>query len=79
MRFTPIASSSQGNAYIVEDGKTTLLLECGLARRTLNTRLEKKLGITFTGVCCNGDSENRADFVDADDSCDGWKAWGSEP
>ena len=46
MRFTPIASSSQGNAYIVEDGKTTLLLECGLARRTLNKRLEKKLGIT---------------------------------
>ncbi len=34
---------------------------------------------TFTGVCCNGDSGNRADFVDADDSCDGWKAWGSEP
>lgn len=46
MRFTPIASSSQGNAYIVEDGKTTLLLECGLARRALNKRLEKKLGIT---------------------------------
>ena len=35
MTFEALASSSHGNAYIVGDGKTTLLLECGLAHRTL--------------------------------------------
>lgn len=27
----------------------------------------------FNGVCCNGDSENRADFMDADDYCEAWE------
>ena len=27
----------------------------------------------FEGVCCNGDSEYRADFVDADDTCEEWE------
>lgn len=27
----------------------------------------------FSGVCCNGDSECRADFVDADDGCEEWE------
>ena len=40
MRFQAIASSSHGNAYLVEDGQTRILLECGLAFRTL----QKKLG-----------------------------------
>lgn len=35
MRFVPLASSSHGNAYIVEDQETRLLLECGLSRRKL--------------------------------------------
>lgn len=26
----------------------------------------------FEGVCCNADSENCADYVMLDDSCDGW-------
>lgn len=27
----------------------------------------------FEGVCCNGDSEYRADFRDADDECRYWE------
>lgn len=27
----------------------------------------------FEGVCCNGNSEHRADFMDTDDSCDKWE------
>ena len=27
----------------------------------------------FSGVCCNGDSEHRADFTDRNDSCECWE------
>ena len=35
MRFTALASSSAGNAYIVDDSETRILLECGISRRKL--------------------------------------------
>lgn len=38
MKFEPLASSSHGNAYIVSDSQTRILLECGLAFRTLQKR-----------------------------------------
>ena len=27
----------------------------------------------FTGACCNGESENRAEFMDGKDGCDKWE------
>lgn len=27
----------------------------------------------FCGVCCNGDSEHRADFIDAESGCEEWE------
>lgn len=27
----------------------------------------------FCGVCCNGDSEHRADFMDAESGCGEWE------
>lgn len=27
----------------------------------------------FEGVCCNGDSENRADFTGPEDGCEEWE------
>lgn len=27
----------------------------------------------YDGVCCNGDSENRAGFMDLDGSCEKWE------
>lgn len=35
MTFDAIASSSHGNAYIVSDGETRILLECGISHRRL--------------------------------------------
>lgn len=35
MKFISLASSSHGNAYIVDDGKTQVLIECGVSHRKL--------------------------------------------
>lgn len=40
MIFTPLASSSHGNAYLLEDGASRILIECGVPYR----RLQKLLG-----------------------------------
>jgi phosphoribosyl 1,2-cyclic phosphodiesterase len=38
LEFTPLASSSHGNAYIVDDGQTRLLLEAGLQAKRFRER-----------------------------------------
>lgn len=43
MIFTPIASSSAGNAYLVDDGESRLLLECGIPVKRLQTALDYKV------------------------------------
>lgn len=45
--FRSLASSSAGNAYVVDDGESRLLLECGLPFR----RLSKGLGFTVSALC----------------------------
>lgn len=47
MRFKPLASSSAGNAYIVDDGVSRLLVECGVPYR----RLKKLTGFDTTSFC----------------------------
>lgn len=48
MRFVPLASSSAGNAYIVEEpGGGKLLLECGLTYK----RLTRLAGYRLSGLC----------------------------
>ncbi|MCD8368279.1 MAG: MBL fold metallo-hydrolase [Clostridiales bacterium] len=42
MIFTPLASSSAGNAYLVTDGESRILLECGIPFR----RLQRILSFT---------------------------------
>lgn len=44
MRFEVLASSSKGNAYILDDKQTRILLECGIAHRTL----QKLSGFTLS-------------------------------
>ncbi len=46
MTFTSLASSSLGNAYVVSDGQTVLLLECGLPVR----ELQKRMGFQLSGI-----------------------------
>ncbi len=46
MMFTSLASSSHGNCYVVSDGATTVLLECGIPFR----RLKKALGFDLSAV-----------------------------
>lgn len=35
MTFTSLASSSKGNCYLVDDGQTALMLECGISYRRI--------------------------------------------
>ena len=46
MRFEALASSSKGNAYLVIDGDTHILLECGLTHK----KLSQLLGFALTDV-----------------------------
>lgn len=39
MNFYPLASSSHGNAYLLDDGETRILLECGVSYRRLRQLL----------------------------------------
>ena len=47
MTFTSLASSSRGNCYIVSDGKTAILLECGLRF----SQLKKRMGSQLREIC----------------------------
>lgn len=43
MTFVSLASSSAANAYLVSDGETVILLECGLPMRELKKRMSYEL------------------------------------
>jgi len=46
MIFTSLASSSHGNCYVVSDGSTGILLECGISFR----RIKKELGFDMSAI-----------------------------
>lgn len=47
MIFTPLFSSSKGNCYLVSDGDSALLLECGVSM----SRVKKALGFDLSPIC----------------------------
>lgn len=46
MTFTSLASSSHGNCYVVSDGETAILLECGISFR----RIKNGLGFDLSAI-----------------------------
>lgn len=46
MNFIPLASSSHGNAYIVDDGASRILIECGVSFQ----KLRKLTGFGLSGI-----------------------------
>ena len=50
MQVIPLASSSKGNAYLVEHDGAVILIDCGLSYRELKKRLSEKL--VKTGQTC---------------------------
>lgn len=66
MKFTPLASSSRGNAYLVDDGESVLLLECGLSHRKLS-KLIREAGYAVTrlsGVLISHEHKDHAQCWD---------------
>ncbi len=67
-----IASGSSGNAYRIDDGKTPLLLECGLSFRELQKALEFKVS-SLAGVLVSHSHKDHCKgiqgFIDAGTDC----------
>ena len=58
-----------------ENGPTVLLAALEWERRTSMTKCcaTCRWYAEFEGVCCNGDSEYRADFTEPEDCCEEWE------
>lgn len=63
MRFEALASSSHGNAYIVSDEKTRILVECGVSHRKLQQLCGFKT-TAFDGCLISHEHKDHSSCVD---------------
>lgn len=73
MKIKPIASSSKGNAYLVSDGKTTILLECGLSLKELKHKTKfvvpSQIDACFVSHSHNDHAKSLKDMLNAGIDC----------
>lgn len=73
MLINPIASSSKGNAYLISDGKTTILIECGLPFKELKIKTKfivpSKIDACLISHCHNDHAKSLKDLLNAGVDC----------
>lgn len=73
MEIKPIASSSKGNAYLISDSQTTLLIECGLPlkelKRKTNFIVPSKIKGCLCTHCHNDHAKSIKDLLGAGVEC----------
>ena len=73
MKIKPVASSSKGNAYLVSDGTTTILLECGLPlkdlKRRTNFTVPSEIAACLVTHCHNDHAKSLKDMLNAGVDC----------
>lgn len=62
MKFEPIASSSKGNAYLVTDGDSRILLDCGIPFKRLQAALDYQVQ-TLAGCLITHEHKDHAGHV----------------
>lgn len=63
MNFQSLASSSEGNAYLVDDGMTHILIECGLSHKKLQQKCGFKLS-SLHGVLVSHEHKDHSNCVE---------------
>lgn len=63
MNFQSLASSSEGNAYLVDDGMTCILIECGLSHKKLQQKSGFKLS-SLHGVLVSHEHKDHSNCVE---------------
>ena len=63
MNIIPLASSSKGNAYLVEHDGSVILVDCGLSCRELQKRLKEKAAATCDQIMAILITHSHADHV----------------
>lgn len=73
MKIKPVASSSKGNAYLVSDGTTTILLECGLPLKELKHKTKfvvpGQIDACLVTHCHNDHAKSLKDMLNAGVDC----------
>lgn len=62
MRFASLGSGSRGNATLISQGKTTILVDCGFSARETEKRL-RRIGLTSSDLTAILVTHEHADHI----------------